>query len=117
MRLFVVLWGGMALVDVARHAHATHPLQVLLLAALVGLCCLRQPVGPALAIAGLGWLVVTGFVVHRYGDLAWSGSADLTRLGVIVGAALLGVLLSRPYAAPHLGRLHRQRDAVVGARR
>lgn len=39
------------------------------------------------------WLFFDGFVVHRSGSLGWDGAQDALRLGVLVGAGLLGGLL------------------------
>ncbi len=88
-RLFVVFWGGLALVDVARAAHAPAVLQVVLLATLVGACCIRQGRGTALACSGIGWLLVTGFVVNAYGELHLTGPADGVRLAILALVALV----------------------------
>ncbi len=39
------------------------------------------------------WLFFDGFVVHHSGSLGWDGARDAARLGVLVGAGLLGGLL------------------------
>jgi hypothetical protein len=49
----------------------------------------------AAAVVVLAWLVVNGFLVDRYGQLAWHGDPDLVRLLVLAVCAFLGVLLGR----------------------
>ena len=90
-RLFVVFWGGLAVVDVARAADAPDSTQIGLLAVLVAACCLGQGRGTTLAVAGVGWLVVTGFVVNDYGELTFTDPADAARL-VLLG--LVGLVAS-----------------------
>jgi hypothetical protein len=87
VRLGVVLWGGLALVDITRTAPpyaALGALALLVIACSVGL-------GPrAAAAAGVvGWLLVTGFVVNGEGTLRYDGPGDLARLALLVGVALL----------------------------
>ncbi|MFD5100946.1 hypothetical protein [Streptomyces albidochromogenes] len=40
--------------------------------------------------AALCWLCYDGFVVHRWGELAWDGVVDVYRLAALAGASLLG---------------------------
>jgi len=87
-RLFVALWGGMAVVDLARAGQASPTLQVALLAALAGLCSLHQRIPTALAVAGVVWLVALGFVVNTSGELILTGSGDAVRGAVITAVAL-----------------------------
>ncbi|QMU68786.1 hypothetical protein [Streptacidiphilus sp. P02-A3a] len=47
----------------------------------------------SLVIGLLFWLFFDGFVVHHSGTLGWDGARDALRLGVLVGAGLLGGLL------------------------
>jgi hypothetical protein len=42
-------------------------------------------------VALLGWLVVNGFLVDRFGELTWHGSPDLYRLMLLVMAGALGL--------------------------
>ena len=100
-RLFVSLWGSLLAVDVARSAEAPGWVAVLLVGAVVGFSSLGQWAPAALLVGGIGWLVVTGFVVNDYGVLALSGLADLGRLGALLAAALLGT------------RMHRRGDALT----
>jgi hypothetical protein len=48
-----------------------------------------------IAVAGLGCLVFTGFLVNRFGELSWHGTASLWHLSAFAVAAGLGVLLRR----------------------
>jgi hypothetical protein len=86
-RLFVALWGGLAVVDVARPtlgALVTATLVVGLAAA----CGSGQPPLAAAAIAVTGWLVIDGFVEHRYGELGFGPTS-----WVVLAVALVVVLL------------------------
>lgn len=94
-RLFLALWGGMAVVDVARAGQAPATLQVALLTLLAGVSSLGQRVYTALAVAGVVWLVVLGFVVNACGELVVTGVADAIRLVVVVAAALAGTAVAR----------------------
>jgi hypothetical protein len=58
-------------------------------AAIIAATAWLSRVDAALAAAGLGWLMVNGFFVDRYGELGWHGAGDLVRLGVLVGTALV----------------------------
>lgn len=42
-------------------------------------------------VALLGWLVVNGFLVDRFGELSWHGSSDLYRMMLLVMAGALGL--------------------------
>lgn len=44
----------------------------------------------AVVVGGLCWLFADGFLVNRFGQLSWHGSADALRLAVFLGAAVLG---------------------------
>ncbi|MGH3782186.1 MAG: hypothetical protein ACRDRO_16595 [Pseudonocardiaceae bacterium] len=48
----------------------------------------------AVAVVVCAWLSVDGFVVNQFGVLTWD-RADPWRLGLLVGAALLGLALRR----------------------
>ena len=43
------------------------------------------------AVVPLTWLVYDGFLIDRYGVLAWRGWSDLIRLALLVAMALLGL--------------------------
>jgi hypothetical protein len=87
-RLAFALWGGLAVLDLARLVDAAPLLQLTLVAALVAACSrgVRRPT--ALCLAGIGWLLVNGFVVHRFGQLGFAGIGDLACALLLVGVAL-----------------------------
>lgn len=92
-RVFLAFWGGLAVVDVARAGQAPPPLQVALLAALAGACSVGQRALSAVAVAGIVWLIVLGFVVNVTGELAVTGPGDGWRLALLVVSALAGTTL------------------------
>jgi hypothetical protein len=94
-RLFLALWGGLAVVDVARAGQAPPTLQAALLVGLAAACSLGQRVGTALAVAGIVWLVTVGFVVNTTGQLTVSGPADGLRLALLSLAALAASAVPR----------------------
>lgn len=49
------------------------------------------------AVALLGWLVVNGFLVDRFGELSWHGSADLYRMLLLVVAGAFGLAAGEAY--------------------
>ena len=51
------------------------------------------------------WLFLNGFVVAPRGELSWQGHPDATRIGFLLGAAVLGTLVARIINA--LGAHHR----------
>ena len=89
-RLLVALFGGLAVVDATRLAGTPAGLQAMLLAALACATSVRQSLLTALAVTVTVWLVATGFVVHQYGLISWSGAADAVRLVAFATAAFLG---------------------------
>ena len=95
VRVGIVLWGGLALVDVGRVTTAPSYAELGAVALLVAAASVRMRVGTALSAALVGWLVVNGFVVHRLGVLGFDGTADLARLGLMVGVALLAARVRR----------------------
>ena len=86
-RLFVALWGGLALVLVSRAVGLTSWESTAAVILLVGACSLGQGAAAAIAIAVTGWLVVDGFVQHRYGVLGFDTHLFLVLLAAI-GLAL-----------------------------
>ncbi len=92
-RLFAAYWGCLGLVDLTRSAPDV--VGVAAVAVLVAGLSVRQRPLVALALAGTGWLFVTGFVVHSLGVLAVGGPADAVRLGVLVAAATAVSALGR----------------------
>lgn len=56
--------------------------------------------GAGLGVAGMGWLMLNGFVVHQYGNLGWDGRRDIVRLATLLltataAAGAHGLLLGR----------------------
>ena len=84
-RLFVALWGGLAVVDVTRPAGGL--LTGTLVVGLVACCAVGQSIAAATAIAGTGWLVLNGFVQHQYGELGF-GRANWWPLAVVLVVVL-----------------------------
>jgi|SRR5690242_5248410 len=87
-RLFVVLWGGMAAASVAGPS-GVRPALVL---GIIGASAVGLPLLQVLAVAGVGWMVMDGFVAHSYGDLAFAGSDLLLVVVVLVVAAVAATL-------------------------
>jgi hypothetical protein len=95
VRLAIVLWGGLALLDLGRLAHAPSYLDLALVALLVAAASIRMPAGTAFAAAVVGWLLVDGFVTHRFGLLGYDGAPDLARLALLAGVAVLATRVHR----------------------
>jgi hypothetical protein len=89
IRLALVLWGGLLLVDLGRSVHAPAYVDLTLIALLVAVSSVRMRAGTALAAAAIGWLLVDGFVTHRLGTLGYDGTPDLARLALLAGVAVL----------------------------
>lgn len=87
-RLLVALWGGLAVVDGIHLLGGPVLLQVAAVTALVAVCSARTGRLTALAIAGIGWLLLNGFVVNTLGELHWQGAADALRAGLLLVVAL-----------------------------
>ena len=95
-RLFVVLWGGMAVASVGAGPAGVRPALVLVL---VGACALGLSLPGLLAVGGVGWLVLDGFVAHSDGDLSFSrpdlALVPAVLLVVAVAAGLSGAGVRR----------------------
>jgi len=70
----VALWGGLAVVDLTRPG-GSEVVTGIAVVALVGLCGVGQGPVAAAAIATTGWLVINGFVQHRYGELGFGAGS------------------------------------------
>ncbi len=55
---------------------------------LVACCSLGVSRAVAVSAAGIGWLLLNGFVIHEYGQFGFSGVADIVRAGLLLGVAL-----------------------------
>ncbi len=95
IRLGVVLWGGLAVIDVARVAGVPSYGVLGALTVLVAMSSVGMRTRTALAAAGIGWLLVDGFVVHRYGVLGFDGNPDVARLALLVGVATAATRVRR----------------------
>ena len=84
VRVGVVLWGGLTVVDAGRLTHAPSYAELGAVALLVTAASVGMRAPTALSAAGVGWLVVNGFVVHSLGVLGFEGRADVARLGLLV---------------------------------
>jgi hypothetical protein len=87
VRVGIVLWGGLLLIDVGRVTHVPSYAELGAVALLVTASSVGMRAYTALAAAGVGWLVVNGFVVHSFGVLGFDGAPDVARLGLLVGLA------------------------------
>ncbi|HEY3530516.1 MAG TPA: hypothetical protein VGK78_15330 [Nocardioides sp.] len=84
VRVGIVLWGGLAVVDVGSLAHAPAYAELGAVAVLVSVASFGVRLPTATAAALVGWLVVDGFVIHRFGVLGFDGTPDVARLAVLV---------------------------------
>ncbi|WTW96877.1 hypothetical protein OG216_27510 [Streptomycetaceae bacterium NBC_01309] len=66
--------------------------------------CAFVRLAEGVAVAGMAWLFLNGFVVHRAGELRWDGTADLVRLAVLAAAAFaargIAVAAARRHEVP-----------------
>jgi hypothetical protein len=92
VRVGIVLWGGLAVVDVGGLAGASSYTEVAGLALLVTLASIGVSTATALCAAGVGWLVDNGFVVHSLGVLGYESVSDTLRPALLV---VLAVAASR----------------------
>jgi hypothetical protein len=88
VRVGVVLWGGLLLIDAGRIGHAPAYAELGAVAVLVTAASVGMRTSTAGAAALVGWLVVNGFVVHQFGVLGFDGTPDIARLALLVGLAL-----------------------------
>ncbi len=87
-RVGIVLWGGLAAVDVARVAGLPSYAVLGALAVLVALTSVGMSTTSGLCGAVVGWLLDDGFVEHRYGVLGFDAAHDTLVLSLLVGVAL-----------------------------
>jgi hypothetical protein len=95
VRVGVVLWGGLAALDLARIAALPSYAGLGALAVLVTASSVGMRTRTALAAALTGWLLVDGFVEHRYGALGFDGRHDLAVLTLLTGLALAATRVRR----------------------
>jgi hypothetical protein len=87
VRVGLVLWGGMALAGLGSLSHTPAYAGVGQVAAHVAAASLGTTIRTATAAGLVGWLVVDGFVVHRFGVLGFDGAPDVARLVLLLGLA------------------------------
>jgi hypothetical protein len=87
--VFVIFWGGLAAIDVCQAVHAPPVVQLGVVVAMVAGCCLHATFVTGVAVAGVAWLLVNGFVVNELGRLHVDGVPDLLRAALLLGVALL----------------------------
>jgi hypothetical protein len=68
-----------------------------------------SPVVAGAAIGGIAWLCVTGFDVHRFGDIRITGRDDVLRVAVLV---LAGVLAAAAHALAEARSRHTPVDPL-----
>jgi hypothetical protein len=95
VRVGIVLWGGLALLDLGRLAAAPEYAGLGAVAVLVTAACVRADATTGLAAALVGWLLVDGFVEHRYGALGFDAAHDLAVLALLTGLALSATRIRR----------------------
>lgn len=95
VRVGLVLWGGLPVLDLARLAAVPSYVAVGALALLVTAASIRMRTTTGLCAAVVGWLLVDGFVEHRYGVLGFDAAHDLTILAVLFVVAMAGTRVTR----------------------
>ena len=88
VRVGIVLWGGLALVDLTRIAGAPAYVGLGALALLVTAASVGMGTRTAVCAAATGCLLVDGFLEHRYGVLGFDGVHDVAVLALLLGLAL-----------------------------
>ncbi|NUU24901.1 MAG: hypothetical protein HOV68_25855 [Streptomycetaceae bacterium] len=88
----VLVLAALGFFEVNRHPAVT--LAALCAFAALVTCCAPARVGAAFGVAGVCWLVYNGLVIPQIGRITWDAAADPRRLGLLLGAALLGIALN-----------------------
>lgn len=96
-RVFVVVWGGLALVSLAQAVGAPDGLAGVLLGLVVAGCCVGLTPVQAPPVALTGWSLLNGFVLGSLGQLGWHGPADLGWLAALLLAGWLAAVLGRRF--------------------
>jgi hypothetical protein len=89
-------------------------LEVAAIGTVVIACCVGVRLRTAALVAVLGWLLVTGFDVHRWGQLTPLGGADAVRLLALAAPALAVAVATHPFR--HWARSGHQRAAECPVR-
>lgn len=93
-RMFFALWGGLALIDVTRPAGALVAGTAVVV--LVAGCGFGQQPLSAAVVAAIGWLLINGFVQHRYGELGFGSASWAVLALVLVVGLVVSLRTSRP---------------------
>jgi hypothetical protein len=99
-RVGIVLWGGLAVIDVTRIAGVPPYGALGALAVLVTMTSAGTRTAVAVSGGVVGWLLVDGFVEHRYGLLGFDASRDPFVLALLVGLAAGAARCTRPDGRP-----------------
>jgi hypothetical protein len=95
VRVGIVLWGGLGVLDLARIAAAPSFVGLGAVAALVTAASVATRTWTALCSAVIGWLLVDGFDEHRYGVLGFRPLPDLAVVTLLAGLALVASRVRR----------------------
>jgi len=95
LRVGVVLWGGLAVLDVGRLAAVPSYAELGAVAILVTAASTGVRTTTGICAALVGWLLVDGFVEHRYGVLGYDAVHDTAVLTLLVGLALASTRTTR----------------------
>jgi hypothetical protein len=66
-----------------------------------------------LLVGVLGFAVVDGFLINRLGELTWHGAADVSRLWVLLAAAVSGLVVGAAWRGARRARLWRARREQI----
>ncbi|HET7067341.1 MAG TPA: hypothetical protein VFI21_07045 [Nocardioides sp.] len=100
VRVGVVLWGGLAILDVARIAAAPSYVELGAVGLLVTAASIGMRPATGLVSAVVGWSLVDGFVEHRYGILGFDFWRDLGVLALLISLALVATRATLATRAP-----------------
>ena len=88
-RVCWMLWGGLAVIDVATLLGAPPLARLAAVVVVAALCCRRAGRTVAVLVAGTAWLHVDGFVDHEYGQLGIDAPRELLQAALLLGVAAL----------------------------
>jgi hypothetical protein len=86
----------------------------------LGVAVFAATVGDLAAVAvtaGVAFLLFDGFVEGRYGDLVWTGRADVVHVALLYAAGLTGLVLGAAHRSRHRRRGGGPLPVVPGQRR
>lgn len=82
-------------------AHTPLAVALGIMAATVLILAWWSRIGGAALSAGLGWLMLNGFVINQEGLLAWHGARDVISLSVLLAVAVLTAAIRSVQLAHH----------------